>query len=109
LDVFVLTSLWEGLPIVVLEALAAGVPVLATDTGGIREIVSEGVNGYLVKPHDIYGMQKRLRELLSRPSLRAELSCSAGRYAEAGEYTSDTMLDKTVRLYSDLYSGDEHA
>jgi len=109
LDVFVLTSLWEGLPIVVLEALAAGVPVLATDTGGIREIVSEGVNGYLVKPHDIDGMQKRLRELLSRPSLRAELSCSAGRYAESGEYASDVMLDKTVRLYSDLYFRDEHA
>lgn len=108
-DVFVLTSLWEGLPIVVLEALAVGVPVLATDTGGIREVVSEGVNGYLVKPHDIDGMQKRLRELLSRPSLRAELSCSAGRYAEPGEYTLDTMLDKTVRLYSDLYFRGGHA
>jgi len=104
LDVFVLTSLWEGLPIAVLEAISAGVPVIATDTGGIREVILDGKTGYLVKPHDIKILQERLRELLMTPSLRKEFAHFASLALESGGYTLDILLKETTRVYSDLYS-----
>ncbi|MFA6130397.1 MAG: glycosyltransferase family 4 protein [Candidatus Omnitrophota bacterium] len=103
LDVFVLTSLWEGLPISVLEAMSAGLPVIATDTGGIREVVLDGKTGYLVKPGDIEALRDRLRELLIKPSLRKEFSRLAVSTLEPNEYSLDNMLKKTTQLYSDLY------
>ena len=102
LDVFVLTSLWEGLPIVVLEAMAAGLPVVATDTGGISEVVLHGETGYLVKPHDIEALQYNLRELLMKPNLRKDFSQLATSFLESNEYSSDNMLRETTQLYSDL-------
>ena len=109
LDVFVLTSLWEGLPIAVLEAMAAGVPVIATDTGGISEVVLSGKTGYLVKPHDIQALQERLKELLTNPYLRNELSKSAGLSLESDEYSLDNMLQNTTQLYLDLCLGGKNA
>jgi glycosyltransferase involved in cell wall biosynthesis len=104
LDVFVLTSLWEGLPIAVLEAISAGVPVIATDTGGIREVILDSKAGYLVKPHDIKTLQERLEELLKKPSLRKEFTHFASLALESGGYTLDSLLKETTRIYSDLYS-----
>jgi glycosyltransferase involved in cell wall biosynthesis len=65
LDVFVLTSLWEGLPRVYLEALASGVPIVGTRVDGAEEVVRDGVNGYLLKPGDIEGLVSRVLEVLS--------------------------------------------
>ena len=60
MDVFVLTSLWEGLPIAVLEAMVSQVPVVATHTGGISEIITEGKTGFLVSCHDMPSMLKKI-------------------------------------------------
>jgi len=109
LDVFVLTSLWEGMPIAVLEAMAAGLPVVATDTGGISEVVLRGKTGYLVKPRDIEALQERLKELLMQPYLRKEFAKLAISTLGSNEYSLNNMLKNTTQLYSDLYLGGENA
>jgi glycosyltransferase involved in cell wall biosynthesis len=102
LDVFVLTSLWEGLPIVVLEAMAAGVALVATDTGGIGEVVINGKGGYLVKPHDILAMQNRLEELLSSVQKRDEFIRLSREAVGSEEFLLSSMFKRTAEIYSNL-------
>lgn len=109
LDVFVLTSLWEGLPIAVLEAMATGLPVIATDTGGISEVVLHGKTGYLVKPGDIEALQDRLKELLIKPSLRKEFAKLSIATLGSNEHSLNNMLKNTTQLYSDLFFRRENA
>lgn len=63
-DVFVLSSLWEGLPLVLLEAMAAGLPVVGTRIKGIAEIVEDGVSGLLAEPGDVEGLARAIATLL---------------------------------------------
>jgi glycosyltransferase involved in cell wall biosynthesis len=100
-DVFILTSLWEGLPITVLEALASSRPVIATDTGGIREVVKEGVNGFLVRPGDPGALGRQLLRVLTDAGLRKDLSGKA-RASLAGDYQSSRMVRETHDLYAAL-------
>jgi glycosyltransferase involved in cell wall biosynthesis len=102
LDVFVLTSLWEGLPIAVLEAMAAGVAIVATDTGGIREVIADGRGGYLVKPHDILAMQNRLEELLRSVKKREELASYSSQVINNRDFLPSQMAEHTQQLYSSL-------
>lgn len=67
LDVFVLTSRWEGLPRVYLEALAAGTPVVGTRVDGAAEVIRDGVNGFLVEAGDVPGMAERVLDVLQQP------------------------------------------
>jgi len=67
LDVFVLTSLWEGLPRVYLEALASGVPVVGTHVDGAAEVVRDGVVGFLVEPGDVQALAGRVLHVLAHP------------------------------------------
>jgi glycosyltransferase involved in cell wall biosynthesis len=78
LNVFLLTSRWEGLPRVCLEALASGVPVVATAVDGTPEAVVDGVNGYLHAPGDVAGMAGHVLQLLDKPD-------EARRMGEAGQ------------------------
>ena len=73
LDVFVLTSLWEGLPRVYLEALASGVPVVGTRVDGAAEVVRDGINGYLLAPGDVQGLAERVLSLLGNPTAAADM------------------------------------
>jgi len=57
-DVFMLTSLWEGMPISVIEAMAASLPVIVTDTGGVKELIRDGENGFLIRPGNIPEMER---------------------------------------------------
>lgn len=102
LDVFVLTSLWEGLPIVVLEAMAAGVPVVATNTGGIVEIIKNDENGYLVGAGNLYSMQTRVEVLLKDSVLREKFAKKSKLIIESGDFLLSSMVKNTEKLYSDL-------
>lgn len=103
LDVFVLTSLWEGLPRVYLEALASGVPVVGTRVDGAAEVIRDGINGYLLAPGDINGMAERVLALLANPTLAADM----GRRGESlpPEFDIHDMVRRQEREYEQLLAG----
>jgi len=76
-DVFVLPSISEGFPVVILEALACGKPIVATKVGGIPEILQDGYNGLLVEPHSAKELGASIIKLLSNPELMKTLSKGA--------------------------------
>lgn len=107
-DIFVLTSLWEGLPISVLEAMASSKPVIVTETGGVQEAIFDGENGYLVKRRDLTSMVNKLTALLDNQSLRE----SMGRDAQeslVGKFTIEDMIRQTKGLYESAIVKENHA
>jgi glycosyltransferase involved in cell wall biosynthesis len=97
-DVSVLTSLKEGCSNVVLESMAAGVPLVVTDVGGNRELVDPGRTGYLLPTGDAEGIAARIVELLRDPDLRRTMG-EAGRERVRERYTADRMVEHTVDIY----------
>src|SRR6185503_9833846 len=77
-DIFALATNWEGLPISILEAMRAGLPVVASDVGGVGEQVVDGETGFVVAKGNAALMGERLTRLLTQPELRAQMGC-AGR------------------------------
>jgi glycosyltransferase involved in cell wall biosynthesis len=100
-DLFVQPSLHEGLPNAVLEAMAAGLPVVATAVGGTPEAVVDGVTGLLVPPADVEALAQALAGLLADPERRQRLG-RAGRQRVAEHFSLAQMVAKTERLYRDL-------
>ncbi len=103
LDVLVLTSLWEGLPRVFPQAMAAGRPVVAYRVDGAAEAVADGVSGYLLEPGDVDGVAARVAGLLLDPALASRLG-AAGR-ARVGEFDADLMVRRQEELYERLLRG----
>lgn len=96
-DIFVNSSLWEGVPTVILECLAAGVPVIATDIPGNREVLSNQVNGILVPLRDNEKMALAVEELYSSPLLRKNL-------VEKGRETIESFRIETIaKQHEELY------
>lgn len=100
-QVAVLASRWEGLPLVVLEAMRAGLPVVATDVGGIPEAVSHGETGLLVPPGDARALAAALARLLADPDLRARLG-AAGRRRYEERFGHEAMVDRTLAVYREV-------
>ena len=82
----------------VIEALAAGRPVVATRVGGVPDVVRDGVDGFLVEPGDIDAMADRLAELAGDSELRARMG-EAGRGRVLARYGVDRLLDDVDHLY----------
>lgn len=100
LNVFVLTSLWEGLPRVIPEAMASGLPVVATRVDGTPEAVVDRVCGYLVAAHDVETMADRVAFLLEHPgNARVMGERARGR---VGEFDIDVMVARQQSLYEEL-------
>lgn len=95
-------SLYEGLPMVVLEAMACRKAVIASDVGGIPMLVKHGKNGFLVKPGDSKGFEKFIRILLEDANLRKNMG-SFGRRLVEKEFTVDRMVGKTLKVYESLF------
>jgi glycosyltransferase involved in cell wall biosynthesis len=76
-DAAVLSSAWENFPHSVVEALAVGTPVVATNVGGVAEVVQDGVNGLLVPPQDVGALAAALRRVLDDVALRERLAAAA--------------------------------
>lgn len=100
-DIFTLSSFSEGLSYAVLEAGYAGLPVVASDVGGIPEIITNEVNGELVTPGDSQALADALRELIENPDKRESLSKNLkGRIDRY--FNLDKMTNKIINIYSDL-------
>lgn len=101
MDFFVLPSLYEGIPMVLLEALALRRPVIATRVGGIPEVVSHGNSGLLVTPTNAGDLAKAMGSLIEDPSKSASFGV-AGRLRVESEFSARLMADRTVWLYESL-------
>lgn len=101
MDVFALSSWTEGLPITVLEAMAAEKPVVATRVGGTPEIIKDGLTGLLVEPYDAEGLAEGLVRILSN-HLLADALGTAARKSVVENYTIEKMVKSTEKVYSDL-------
>jgi glycosyltransferase involved in cell wall biosynthesis len=100
-DVVCLASEYEGMPNVLLEAMAAGVPVVASDIPGNRDVVVDGQTGYLVRVGHVPGFTKRLHELLEDPALAAKLG-AAGRERVLQEFSVERMIERHASVYREL-------
>lgn len=96
-DIYVSASKTEGLPLSVLEAMACGLPVVATDAGGQRDIVKDGMNGFLVKVDDEMGMKEALKKLIDNKMLREKFSVKSREIAE------QWSAEKCTQGYQKLY------
>ena len=101
LDVFVLPSGWEALPIAVLEAMACGVPVVATRVGGVPEAVDEGRTGELIPPGDPQALAEALKSLLPDRARLDSYGAEARRVATE-RFAVDGMVDAVAQLYERL-------
>lgn len=98
MDIFCLTSLREGLPIGLIEAMAAGLPVVGTNVEGIRDVIAPDVDGILLEPGDVSGLKGALTRLIGDPSRRLKLG-RAGREKAGRKYS----LEICVREYQQLF------
>lgn len=100
-DAYVLATNWEGLPRSIIEAMRAGLPVVANDVGGVRELVADGENGYLVARDDERGLAAKLSALIEDPDRRARMGeVSRRRYDE--EFRFERMYEKTFSVYQEV-------
>lgn len=104
-NVFALSSRWEGLPYVVLEALGYGLPVVSSAVDGIPEAVDDGVSGLLVPPGDPYALATALVDVLS-DAQRARAMGAAGRARIAQDFTLAGMAHACVNVYREVASAD---
>ena len=105
-DVFLLASAWEGLPRTVLEAQAAGVPVVATDVNGVREAVRHGATGLLVPLGHIDGLSEQVCRLLEDDAERTRFSVAA-REGIRTDFSERFTVEATAKLYRDLLARGE--
>lgn len=101
-DVFVLPSLWEGFGTAIIEALACGVPVVATEVGGIPEIIEHGADGLLVPPGRARPLAESIIRLLDNPSLRGDMIYRGLRKA-IGRFSVVRMVETMVKIYSQMF------
>lgn len=100
-DVFVVPSLQDNLPNTVLEALACGVPTVAFDVGGLRDIIQEGKSGHLVPAGDIHALRATIAQMLENPEQRAMMAGECRGRALA-EYGLDIQASRYAALYRAL-------
>ena len=97
----VLVSNWEGFPLSILEAMRAGLPMVATDVGGVAEAIDDGKTGYVVPQGQPAPLRDRIERLLSDPGLRAQLGINGRRRYEQ-HFTLDSLVSKTLAVYQDV-------
>ena len=100
MDLFLFTTLREGLSVAVIEAMASGLPIIATSVGGIAEQIENGRNGHIVAVHDLDAMVAHCTTLIRNPRLRASMGESARRIAEE-RFSEVRMLAEYAACYRD--------
>lgn len=103
-EIGVLSSDFEGMPLAVLEYMAAGLPVVATDVGGVPELVCDGETGLLVAPRDPAALADSLRRLLDDPALARDMG-ERGQRRQQEQFSSEAMVSGVTDLYVRLLRG----
>jgi glycosyltransferase involved in cell wall biosynthesis len=101
-DGFVLSSAWEGMPNVVMEALAAAVPVVATRVGGVPELVEPGKSGFVAPPGDPAALSEAMRTLMKLPREQLREMGQHGRRHIAANYSMSAMAQRWISLFESL-------
>jgi glycosyltransferase involved in cell wall biosynthesis len=105
-DVFVLPSLSEGFPVTFCEAMASGLPIVSTRVEGLSEIVSDGINGFLVEPASPAQLADKILLLLNNNALRDEISINNKGWAKLNSW--DHIVDRIEEIYSKTISRGQH-
>jgi len=100
-NIFVLITNWEGFPRSILEAMRAGLPVIASNVGGVSEAVQEGETGYLVPKGNAEVLAERISRLISSPEERSQMG-RAGRMRFQDNFLFERMAEQTFQLYQNL-------
>ena len=101
IDIFFLPSRWEGLPRTVLEAMASGIPVVASSVDGTTEAVLDAVTGYLLPPGDLEGYVEKLSELIESEKKRKKMGVEGQKRVEE-HFCYKKMIKKTIKVYKSL-------
>ena len=102
-NIFALSSDYEGLPLSVIEAMSAKLPIVATDVGGVGELVSEGENGFLVPRGDVNAFARKLEFLIDNVDLRQEFGENSHQKF-IDKFQAEFMCSKTLKVYEKLLS-----
>ncbi len=100
-DIFAMPSLTEGFPMAALEAMAQGLPIVATNVGGLPELVEDGKTGTLVPPSDAGALARGLKSLIVDTRLRQEMGTAGWRRAR-DQFSIDRMVAQTAAIYDSL-------
>ena len=100
-DLFVTATTWEGMPNTVLEAMACGLPVVASRASGLEELVHEGINGYLVDINDHTALADRLVDLIDNPYERQRMGKESRKIAEQ-EFAWEYIAEQYVEIYRQI-------
>jgi glycosyltransferase involved in cell wall biosynthesis len=103
-DLFVLPSLWEGLPMALLEGMASGLPVVATDVAGSRQVIVTGESGILVPPGDASALASAMTDLLANDDERSRLGRGA-RERVLAEFSADRQAARHAEAYEAVRQG----
>jgi glycosyltransferase involved in cell wall biosynthesis len=103
MDIFVLPSLWEGLSLALLKAMAAGLPVVATNISGTQDVISDRGNGRLIPPGQPEELAQAVLELYHQPQLRQTLGRQAEQTIRA-DYSLQAMVKKLAEIYVEIMS-----
>ncbi len=100
-DIFVLPSRWEGLPLALLEAMSAGLPVVATRVEGVEEVVQPGIQGLLVPPQSADALAQAILQLANSPADRQRMGAAA-RQRVLESYTIDRMCEQYLKVFEEI-------
>jgi glycosyltransferase involved in cell wall biosynthesis len=100
-DIFILPSYHEGLPLVLLEAMSVGLPVIASDVGGVPDVVDHEVNGFLVPPKDVNSLARIIEWVVAHPDRAKEIGIRA-QAVIAKDYSLERMCGDYIVIYRSL-------
>jgi glycosyltransferase involved in cell wall biosynthesis len=100
-DVFVLPSLLEGQPVVIVEAMAYGCPIVATAVGGVPELIQDGINGLLCQPANARDLAQKIQMLVEDPALRTRLGVAARASYEQGPFQIKSATERFISIYTE--------